>query len=114
MTTLRWTLGLILVLLGGGFVLLSVVGGEFRKSFGASPVSALLFVLPLVAMAVLLAALVTPSTRLLLHAGAVVAVVLVGFCVWQIFAESATILIGALIYLATWLVFYWLTAWKVG
>lgn len=114
MNTLRWILGAVLVLVGGGFVVLSVIGGGFRKSFGASPVGPLVTLLPLLGMALLLAGLVWPSARLLLHAGAGAAVVLTGLCVWQIVAESATILIAAILYLALWLVFYWQAAWRAA
>jgi hypothetical protein len=36
MLTLRWILGSIIVLAGGGFVALAIVAGGFRRSFGAS------------------------------------------------------------------------------
>ncbi|TAK50862.1 MAG: hypothetical protein EPO25_18140 [Gammaproteobacteria bacterium] len=108
MLTLRWILGSIIVLVGGGFVALSIVAGGFRRSFGASSIHPLLTLLPLVAMVLLLAALMFPAKKLLLHAAALAAVALVVFCIWQLVSESATVLWWALLYLGGWLVFYWL------
>ncbi|MEP6781000.1 MAG: hypothetical protein ABJC26_13980, partial [Gemmatimonadaceae bacterium] len=73
MTALRWTLGVILAVLAGGFVVLSAVAGGFRKSFGASDTNPIITILPLVAAAVLLVGLIMPSNKALLHAGAVAA-----------------------------------------
>jgi len=112
MTALRWTLGLIIVFLGGGFVVLSIVAGGFRRSFGASDVNPLVTILPLAAMALLLAALVLPAHRTLLHIAAGAAVVLVGFCLWFLIKESGTVMWWGLAYLAAWLVFYWGAAWR--
>jgi len=106
MLTLRWILGSILVLLGGGFTILVIVSNGFRRSFGASPVHALFVALPLIAMVLLLAALIAPTQRMLLHVAAGAAVILVGFAIWQLIAESATVMWWGLLYLATWFVFY--------
>jgi hypothetical protein len=111
MTALRWVLGLIILLLGGGYLFLFVVSNGFRRSFGASENNPLLAILPLAAAAILLAALVWPGNRMLLHLGAVAAVGLIGFCVWQMISESATVLLFGILYLAVWLVFYWMAAW---
>jgi hypothetical protein len=111
-TTLRWILGLIIALLGGGYVILLVVSNGLRKSFGASETNPLLVVLPLVAVAVLAAALVWPANRTLLHIAAIAAVGLIGFCVWQMISESVTVLWFGIIYLVAWLVFYWQAAWQ--
>jgi hypothetical protein len=111
MNTLRWTLGVISVLFGSGFVALFVVSNGFRRSFGASENNPLLVILPLAAVGFLFAALVWPMNKPLLHAGAVAAVALVAFCIWQIISEAATVLWFALIYLALWFVFYGAKAW---
>jgi hypothetical protein len=106
MIALRAVLGTLLLCGGGGFAILAMVAGDFRKSFGASPVSPLIAVAPLVAMAVLLAALIMPAHRPLLHAGAIAAIVLVGFALWQLLSESATVMWFALLYLTAWFCFY--------
>jgi hypothetical protein len=111
MTVLRWILGSIAIALGGGFVFLVIISNAFRKSFGASPNGALFLILPLVALGDLLAALLLPVCKPLLHVAAA-AVGLVGFCIWQIVAESAMVLWLALLYLAAWFAFYWLSAWR--
>ncbi len=114
MNTLRWTLGVISVLFGGGFFALFVVSNGIRRSFGASENNPLLVILPLAAGGLLFAALVWPSNKTLLHVGAVAAVALVAFCVWQIVTESATVLWCALLYLALWFVFYGSKAWATS
>lgn len=112
MNPLRWILGSIAVALGGGIVFLAIISNAFRKSFGASPNGSLVLVLPLAALGVLLAALLFPACKPLLHVAAVAAVGLVGVCLWQIVAESAMVLWLALVYLAAWFTFYWLAAWR--
>ena len=93
-------------------VVLMIVAGGFRKSFGASPVNPFWQLLPFIAMAVLLAALIAPANRLLLHAGALAALALTAFCLWQLIAESATITWVGIAYLLVWLFFYWRAAWQ--
>lgn len=91
--------------------MLSVVASGFRKSFGASDTNPIITILPLVAAAVLLAGLIMPSNKALLHAGAVAAVGLIGVCIWQMIAESATVTWFGIAYLIAWLVFYYRAAW---
>ena len=111
MNTLRWILGIISVLFGGGFLALFAVSNGFRRSFGASENNPLLAILPIAAAGLLFAALVWPLNKTLLHAGAAAAVVLAAFCVWQIISEAATVLWFALLYLGLWFVFYGSKAW---
>ena len=112
MTALRWILGGVILFLGGGFLILCIVAGGFRKSFGGSDLNPLIVVLPLPGMAILLAGVLFPQSKLLLHTGAVAAVTLIGFCIWQIITDFAFVLFCGIAYLITWLVFYWLAAWK--
>lgn len=70
MVALRWVMGLILVGMGTGFFILTMVSNGFRKSFGASEINPLLLILPIAAMLILLAGLIAPSNRVLLHVGA--------------------------------------------
>ena len=114
MNALRWILGGTAVALGSGFVFPVILSNAFRKSFGASPNGALFLILPLAALGVLLAALVFPACKPLLHVAAVAAVGLMGFCLWQMVAESAMVLWLALLYLAAWFSFHWLAAWRAA
>ena len=109
MIALRWVLGLVLVGLGSGFFILAMVANGFRKSFGASELNPLIPILPVAAMLVMLAGLIAPSNRMLMHVGAACAVGLIGFCVWQIVTDYGAVLWFALAYLAVWLYFYWHT-----
>jgi hypothetical protein len=111
MNALRWILGIISVLFGGGLLTLFVVSNGFRRSFGASENNPLLAILPLVAVGLLCTALIWPANKILLHVGAFAAVALVVFCVWQMVTESATVLWFALVYLALWFVFYGSRTW---
>lgn len=112
MNTLRWILGTVGLLFGGGFVLLAVLGNAFRKSFGASDPNPLLIALPILGIGLLLASILFPSSKPLLHIAAVAAIGLVGFCFWQIIRESAVPLWFAIAYLAVWFVYYLLAAWR--
>lgn len=113
MTALRWILGVIAAVFAGGFVFLVLVTNGFRRSFGASEHGPLFIGLPVVALALLLAALVVPACKPLLHLAAVAAAGLVAFCVWQIRAEGEGLWF-ALVYLAAWFVYYWLAAWRTA
>jgi hypothetical protein len=112
MNTLRWILGSIAVVLGGGFVILVLLGNAFRKSFGASEHGPLIIGLPVVGVGLLLAAIFFPASKPLLHVAAVAALGLTGFCVWQITAKGEAPLWFAVAYLAAWFGYYWLAAWR--
>lgn len=107
MIALRWIMGLLLVATSGGFFALTQFSRGFRRSMGASPLNPLIQVLPLIAAAILLGGLVAPTNRALMHAGAVAAVGLIGFCVWQAFAEKAFVVWLGVAYLLIWLWYYW-------
>lgn len=110
MNTLRWTLGLTTAFLGGGYLFLFLVSNGFRRSFGASENNPLLAILPLTAMMLLLGSVMFPAQKILLHVTAVAAVALVGFCIWTLIKEAATVMWFALVYLTAWFTFYWLAA----
>ncbi len=114
MNALRWILGTVGLLFGGGFFILAIIGNSFRKSFGASDNHPLLITLPLLGIALLLAAILLPANKPLLHAAAVAAIGLVGFCFWQIIRESAVPLWFVIAYLAAWFVYYWHAAWRIA
>jgi len=111
MNTLSWILGTIAVVFAGGFVILVLLGNAFRKSFGASEHGPLFIGLPVVGIVLLFAAILFPASKPLLHLAAIAALGLVGFCVWQIFAQGETPLWFAMIYLTAWFSYYWLAAW---
>jgi hypothetical protein len=113
MNVLRWTLGGLLVLGAGGWILLAILGGGFRKSFGASDGNPLIVILPLAAMAVLLGGVLLQGSRGLLHAGAAVAVVLAVVSVWQIIRVPSAFFVLVLLFLMAWLTYYWQAAWRV-
>jgi hypothetical protein len=106
MIVFRWSLGVVLAATASAYLVLMIVAGGFRQSFGASAVNPLITVLPLLGMGLLLAGLVVPSYRPLLHVGAICAVALLGACVWFLIAEAATELWVAIILLVGWLWFY--------
>lgn len=114
MNALRWMLGLIAALFAGGYVALVLMANAFRRSVGASANGPLFIVLPVLGIALLLAAILFPSNKPLLHGAALAAVGLAGFCLWQIFRDGAAPLWFAVVYLAAWFVFYWLAAWRVA
>ena len=107
MLAFRWLLGLIILGLGGSFVVLGIVATGFRKSFGASPINPLTTAVPMAAMLVLLAGLIWPANRALLHTGAVSAAGLLAFCVYMMITESAVSMWFGVFYLMGWLYFYW-------
>lgn len=112
MITLRWILGTVMVLLIGGYLFLFMVASGFRKSFGASENHPLLAILPVAAAVLLLAGLLLPANKPLLHVAAVAALGLIGFCVWILIREAATVLWFGILYLCVWLVYYGLAAWS--
>ena len=114
MIALRWILGIAAAVVGGGFIALSILGGGFRKSFGASETHPLGIWLPLLAFAPMVASLVAPTQKPLLHLAAVSALAIAAYCVWQIVSESANVLWVALLYLGLWFVYYLHAAWEIG
>lgn len=101
MMAARWLLGGTLVLFGGGFVVLSLIAGGFRRSFGTSELKPQTTILPLVAVGLLRAALIIPgnsaySTRAPAQR----------FCFWQIIDESAATCCLGIVYWAAWMGFY--------
>ncbi|MBL9174586.1 MAG: hypothetical protein JNL10_13700 [Verrucomicrobiales bacterium] len=110
MNALRWLLGLITACAGLGWLLLSFVGGRFRASLGASETPLLVVGVPVVVAGILLAGLVFPGQRGLLHAGAVVSVLILGVCLLNPAGLGGL----GIVYFGLWLVFYFLAAWRPG
>jgi hypothetical protein len=104
MLGLRWTLGFATALAALILFGLALVGGNFRRSFGASD-SGIMTVLPVLVGAVVMASLLWPERRPLVHA---VAVLMIGILMGAVFiarhaAVAATL---AIVYASAWLVFY--------
>ena len=106
MNSFRWAFGLLTAVLLAGWVFLVVVGGNFRRSFGASPGAPLLPLLPGLLLGLVLATLLWPGQRPLLHVTAVAAVLGL-LATLAILRESAATAAFVAAYLACWLVFYW-------
>ncbi|HKH90890.1 MAG TPA: hypothetical protein VKA54_03750 [Gemmatimonadaceae bacterium] len=105
MLGLRWTLGIITAVAALGLFGLAVTGGRFRRSFGASD-SGVMTVLPVLVGAVVVASLLWPERRPLLHA---VAVLMVGIVMGAVFiarhaSVAATV---AIVYASAWLFLYY-------
>ena len=104
MLRLRWALGIATALAALTLFGLALVGGNFRRSFGASD-SGIMTVLPVLVGAVVMASLLWPDRRPLLHA---VAMLMIGVLMGAVFiarhaAVAATL---AIAYASAWLVFY--------
>lgn len=110
MTTLRWILGITMAIASAGFIALAIIAGGFRRSFTGSDNSVPLVTIFVVTATLVLASLVWPERRLVLH---VVAVLMVALCIGCAFIArqtAATATIGVL-YAIGWLTFYYRTAW---
>jgi hypothetical protein len=109
---LRWVLGITTGVLLVGWILLEVVAGGFRRSFGASPTAPLVTIGPASVMVLILTSVIWPHHRGLLHLTAAVVALCVLASFW-IMRESPGTGFMAILYMGTWLVYYWL-ALKVG
>ena len=108
MTSFRVLFGILTAILLAGWIFLIVVGGNFRRSFGASPGAPLLPLLPCLLMLLILLSLLWPGQRTLLHITAAGAALgLLGAV--AILRQSVTTGVLAAGYLICWLIYYWLT-----
>lgn len=114
MNVLRWFLLVSTVFVTGGYGFFLVVAGGFRRSFGAASPASAWELVPLIAGALLLASLLLPHVRALLHLAAAAAGALLAVCLWFIVRESAVVLVGAVVHLGLWLVFYALVLQRGG
>ena len=107
MVAFRWVFGIVTAIMLAGWIALAVLGGNFRRAFGASPVAPLVTILPVLLMVLVLITLLWPGHRPLLHATAALAVLgLIASA--TIVRESAATGVLAAGYLVCWLVYYWL------
>jgi hypothetical protein len=110
MMTLRWTLGLVTTVVAIGWVALAIAGSGFRRSFGASGNPAWLIVIPVVVGLLVVASVVWPERRALLH---VAALCMASLGVGCVFLARETVFVAALgvCYALTWFAFYYRAAW---
>ena len=111
MTALRWIVGLVTTLAALGTAALVIIGGGFRRSFGASDNSATLVALTVVLAGLIIASVVWPERRVLMH---IVAVLMIGLCIACVFLARQTVFVATIgvMYAATWLIFYYRTVWQ--
>ena len=110
MTTLRWALGLVVTLTTAAFLALVIIGGGFRRSFGASDKSGPQIVIGLAVAGLVIASLVSPERRVLMH---VVAVLMVAFAVLLlvIMRHAPFVASLGLLYAIGWFAFYYRAVW---
>src|SRR5688572_33062413 len=103
---LRWSLGIAAALVAAGWAVLAVVGSGFRSSFGGSGNSPLLVLAPVVVALLVLASVVWPDRRVLLH---IVAALMVALCIACAFLARETVFLAALgaAFAIAWLSFYY-------
>ena len=105
MLGLRWTLSIVTVIVALGLVALAIVGGGFRRSFGASD-NGVMTALPVLVGAMIVASLLWPQLRPLLHG---VAVLMVGIVMGAVFISRQASVVAslAIVYASAWLFFYY-------
>ena len=105
MLGLRWTLGVVTAIVTSGLLALAIIGGGFRRSFGASD-NPLPGVIALVAGVLVLASLVWPQQRVVLH---VVAALMTGLVIGSLILARKEPVTGAagVAYAAAWLSYYY-------
>lgn len=108
MQTLRWILGGGAALVGVGFAVLFVLAERFRESFGASGNGPLKLVVPLLVLGLVLASVLRPESRALLHVTAMAAVLTLAGALW-VFREAPFLGTLGTLYFGAWLLFYYLT-----
>ena len=106
MQGLRWTLGILTLIATGGWVTLAIIGGGFRRSFGASDNGQWMIVVPVLVAALVIASLLAPERRALLHGVAVIMVLLMIGCL-VIARETAFVATLGIVYALGWLTYYY-------
>jgi hypothetical protein len=101
-------LGVLVALALSGHMTLAVIGGGFRRSFGASATSPLVIAVPIIGGMLIIASLIWPDRRPLLHLTAVLVAALVVGCV--LIARETQFVAGlGMLVAAAWLWFYYRT-----
>ena len=111
MTALRWSIGIITVLTTLGIVPLAAMGGGFRRSFGASDNSVAIIAGVAICAVLVVASVVWPERRALMH---VVAVLMLALCVACVLLARQTAFVATVgvLYAASWLILYYRTVWQ--
>jgi len=111
MTGLRWLIGIVTSLVALGAVILTFMGGGFRRSFGASDNSAVIVAVVVLFAGVVVASVVWPDRRPLMHVGAVA---MLGLCVACVFVARQTVFVATVgvFYAAMWFILYYRTIWQ--
>ena len=106
MSSLRWTLGIVAALFTAAIIAIAVIGGGFRRSFGAPDNSPLIESIILLAAGLVFASLLWPDRRMLMHT---VAVLMAALCIGCAFIARETIFTATMgwSYAAGWFVFYY-------
>lgn len=107
----RWLLGVVAVIGAAGWAAFALLGSEFRRSFGASPAGFLQAVMVPATLVLVLASVIVPTSRALLHVTAV-AVAAAALASVLILREAPFLGGTGLCYFALWAFFYWQSAWR--
>lgn len=110
MSTLRWALAAVTAVVAVGFLALLTWADGFRRSFGASANGPLIAGAPLGVMLLVLASLLWPGSRALLHVAAAAVLALAVSSVWLL-RESPSLGCAGLVFSGLWSLWYWHTAW---
>jgi len=110
MDALQWVLATVTALVAVGFLALLTWVDGFRRSFSASADGPLTAGAPLVVMLLLLASLLWPGQRMLLHVTAAVVLALAACSAWGP-RESVFLGVAGLLFSGLWSVWYWHSAW---
>jgi hypothetical protein len=110
MIGLRWTIGVLTAAAALGTVALAVVGGGFRRSFGASDNSTAIIAGVVIFASLTLASVVWPERRTLMHVVALLMLALLVTCATR--APTLFIATVGILYAAAWLVLYYRAVWQ--
>ncbi|MEJ7811977.1 MAG: hypothetical protein WKG32_16310 [Gemmatimonadaceae bacterium] len=107
---LRWLLGGLAAIVAAGWVALAAGGNSFRRSFGASENAPWVAAVPPIIALVVLASVVWPERRPLLH---VTAALIILVLIASALLARQTVFVAALgvLYALAWLWFYYRAAW---
>lgn len=108
LTALRWILGIGTGAFAIGWGFLVVAGGEFKSPPRARRMAWMRGAIPIVVAILFLAAVVWPEREVLMHAGAVLAVGLLGLSL-LLAREAVFVACLGVVYCLGWLVFYFLS-----
>ena len=111
--TLRWILGISMVVASAGLIAIAVIAGGFRRSFTGSDNGVPLVTIFVVTAVLVLSSLLWPDRRVLMH---IVAVLMVALCIGCAFIarESGMTAAFGAAYAIGWLAFYYRSIWATA